>query len=329
MFKYLSVSLFLFWGLSVSALCTGPVQVKAAPSCSGVIISEIMPNPATPLSDSTDEWVELKNTTGVDIDISGCKLKDMKGAIKEYTIPSETVISANGFTVFYNRDTKISLNNDADGMAFLDSAGMLISQTSLYKNAPDGQSFVSNGSIWEWTKDVTPGFEKSTGTEAPIDGGSGNTCEGLIVSELMPDPVSPLTDANDEWIEIYNESGDPVNVGGCILADTQKAGSTHEYKITGGVLAPGGFIVFYSKDTKISLNNTDGDSVRILSSNKKVIFETQNYGKSEAGQSWAFDGDKWSWTVVPTAGALNVIEIAEESIVESYPNPKPNSSIQD
>lgn len=308
--KYILI-IFTLLGTIASLFIMSSQSASASSSCQGIIISEIMPNPALPLSDSIYEWTELKNTTVVDLDISGCKIKDMKGLVKEYVIPSGTVISANGFLVFYSRDTKISLNNDTDGMTFLDSTGTLISQTALYKNAPDGQSFVLNGSTWEWTADVTPGFEKiNDGSGAPADGG--NTCEGLIISELMPDPVSPLTDTTDEWIEIYNESGDPVNAGGCILTDTQKPGSTHEYKIVGGMLAPGGFMVFYSKNTKISLNN-DGDSVRVLSSDKKVIFETQNYGKAEAGQSFAYDGSKWAWTVAMTPGALNVIEIAEDS----------------
>ncbi len=310
-YKYLSVGLFLFWGFLASFFCMESLQVQAVSSCNGIIISEIMPNPPSSLSDSNDEWVELKNTTGYDIDISGCRLKDTKGSLKEYIVPPGTVISTNGFTVFYNRDTKISLNNDTDGMTFLDFTGTLLSQTALYKNAPDGQSFVLNGSVWEWTADVTPGFEKTNNVDTPTDT-SVNTCEGLIVSELMPDPVSPLTDTNDEWIEIYNESGEPVNISGCILADTQKAGSNHEYKISGSTLASGGFMVFYSKNTKISLNN-DGDTVRVLSPDKKVIFESQNYVKAQAGQSWAYDGSKWSWTVATTAGALNVIETAEES----------------
>jgi len=324
MFKKFLTGLFLFWMVFAPVSAINSTQVFAASKCDGVIVTEIMPNPASPLSDSTDEWIELKNTTGTDIDISSCKIKDMKGLVKEYAIPAETVLNANGFVVFYSRDTKISLNNDTDGVIFADSTGTLISQTALYKNAPDGQSFVLNGSIWEWTQDVTPGFEKTVGTGTPGDTVD-STCEGLIISELMPDPASPLSDTNDEWIELYNEGGEAVNIGGCILADTQKTGSTHEYKIPNATLAPGGFIVFYSKNTKISLNN-DGDSARILSPDKKVIFDTQNYGKAKAGQSWAYDGEKWFWTVAPTAGALNIIDIAEETSSSKSSSKKASSA---
>lgn len=310
MFKKFWTILFLFWAFLAPFFSIDIHTAFAASKCDGVIISEIMPNPASPLSDSTDEWIELKNTTDIDIDISSCKLKDMAGSVKEYVMPAETVMSAKGFLVFYNRDTKISLNNDTDGAYFLAPDGGPVSQTTLYKNAPAGQSYALKGNIWEWTGDVTPGFEKSSGGDIPTDGI--NTCEGLVVSEIMPDPVSPLSDTNDEWIEIYNETNEPVNLGGCVLADTYKSGSTKEYKIVGEALAPGGFMVFYSKDTKISLNNTDGDSVRMLSSDKRIVFETQNYGKAQPGQSWAYDGDKWAWTVAPTAGALNTIEAPEE-----------------
>lgn len=305
--KYL-VGLFLFWGLGGSFFY--PIQtVSASSNCSSVIINEIMPNPASPLSDSTDEWFELKNTTDVETDISGCKVRDMKGTVREYTFSPGTLISAKGFIVFYNRDTKISLNNDEDGLQLVGEG--VVSQTELYKNAPDTKSFSFNGSGWEWTDSITPGFEKTNLPAETIVGP--NTCEGLIVSEVMPDPKSPFSDAADEWIEIYNESAETINLSGCTLADTYKPGSTHEYLLPSINLAPGNFMVFYSKETKISLNNSDGDSVRILSSDKKIMFETQNYGKAKAGQSWAYDGDKWFWTVASTAGALNIIEEGEET----------------
>lgn len=321
MFKYLSVGLFLFWGFGASSFCVEPSKVQAAPSCSGVIISEIMPNPAT-----GNEWIEVFNTNEYQTDISECSLIDsLDTPSHRYDIPDGTVVESKGYFVFYDN---FYLNNDSqDKVRLLSVSNETVAERSYDKPIPKGQSYVFNGTSWGWTKDVTPGFEKGVGgTEVPVDSGNGNTCDGLIISELMPDPASPLTDTDDEWIEIYNESGEPVNAGGCILTDTQKAGSTHEYKIAGGTLAPGGFMVFYSKDTKISLNNSDGDSVRILSSDKKIIFETQNYGKSQAGRSWAYDGDKWFWTVAPTAGALNVIEIAEENVTTKASSKKIASS---
>ncbi|MDO8507169.1 MAG: lamin tail domain-containing protein [bacterium] len=318
--KYLFVGFFLFWVLLCPFFAVNSSKVFAASKCDGVIISEFMPYPA-----SGSEWVEVFNTNEYQTDISECSLADsLDTPSHRYDIPDGTIVESKGYFVFYDN---FYLNNDGPDKARLLSAGNeTVSERSYNKPIPKGQSYVFNGTSWEWTKDVTPGFEKSAGgTDTPVDSGSGNTCEGLIVSELMPDPASPLTDADDEWIEIYNESGEPVNAGGCILTDTQKAGSTHEYKIAGGTLAPGGFMVFYSKDTKISLNN-DGDNVRILSPDKKVIFETQNYGKAQAGQSWAYDGDKWAWTAAPTAGALNVIEILEETSVAKTSSKKTASN---
>lgn len=305
------VGLFLFWGLMTSLFVIFPVKVQGQASYSGIIISEILPNPASPLSDTTDEWIEIKNTNTSEVDISGCKLKDKNGTVKEYSVPPNTVISPNGFVVFYSRDTKISLNNDTDGAVMQDPRGGLIVETVAYKNAPSGQSFVLKSNEWGWSADMTPGFELSSARDVPSPGAVANSCTGLIISEIMPDPVSPLTDTSDEWIEIYNETGDAIDVGGCILADTYKPGSTHEYNIPPGILQPGGFMVLYSKNTKINLNNSDGDSVRILSSDRKVVFETGNYGKAKAGQTWAYDGDKWYWTVTSTAGALNAIEQEE------------------
>ncbi len=307
--KYWLLGLFLILASFALLFLIGSIPAHAASKCDNVIISEIMPNPAIPLLDSLDEWIELENTTGSDIDLGGCKLKDVKGSVHEFAIPSGRTISANGFAVFYSRDTKISLNNNEDGMIFLAPDGAIISQTPDYRNAPSGKSFAFNGSGWDWAE-PTDGAVNITVSGPDSTGGGG--CDGLIISELMPNPASPQTDASDEWIEIFNTTDSAINSGGCILTDVLKPGSTHDYVMPSGSIESGIFQVFYSRDTKISLNN-DGDQVRLLNPDKSLIFETPNYGNAAAGQSFAYDGKNWSWTTVSTPGEINEITVPDQA----------------
>ena len=74
---------------------------------------------------------------------------------------------------------------------------------------------------------------------------------------------------SDEWIEIYNCSGEDLDLGGCALDDIAIAGSAHFVFPSGTMLAAGAYRVYYQKDTGIILNN-DGDSVRLLSPDGSV-----------------------------------------------------------
>ena len=77
---------------------------------SGVIINEMLPAPSG--ADDTNEWIELRNTNAVAIDMSGWKLQDIQGTVATYVFLDNTSIAANGYLVLKRPETKIMLNND-------------------------------------------------------------------------------------------------------------------------------------------------------------------------------------------------------------------------
>lgn len=121
---------------------------------SGVYINEILPNPKG--SDETDEWIELYNSNAFDVDLSGWQLQDRAGTIKTHSIPSVTMILANGFLIFGRPDTKIMLNNEGDGVSLLAPSGKVANSVS-FVNAPLGQSYNRSSNNWVWGVSLTPG----------------------------------------------------------------------------------------------------------------------------------------------------------------------------
>lgn len=127
----------------------------------------------------------------------------------------------------------------------------------------------------------------------------------ISINELMIDPVSPQTDANDEWIELYNPNDQVVELAGYSIA----SGATFSYTYTfpaGSRIEPHGYVLVTSGDTPIALANSGG-AARAADPNG-IVVDTIMYDDAKSGQSWARKNDTtWSWTTTPTPLAENRI----------------------
>lgn len=122
----------------------------------GIYINEVMPDPGSPKSDITDEWIELYNSNDYRADLSGSVLRDSVGVVHEYVIPDGIFIEPKGYIVFYSSATKITLNNGGDTVELLDRSKNVADQTPDYEKAAAGQSFAFFSEGWQWTKHPTP-----------------------------------------------------------------------------------------------------------------------------------------------------------------------------
>ncbi len=120
----------------------------------GVIINEILPYPVG--SDAEEEWIEIFNQNNFQADLSGWKISDVMGSIKVYILPEGTKIGPKGFLVLSRPTTKITLNNDADGLEFAQPDGK-ITDFINYTKAPHGKTFNRIDNKWSWSATLTPG----------------------------------------------------------------------------------------------------------------------------------------------------------------------------
>ncbi len=125
------------------------------------------------------------------------------------------------------------------------------------------------------------------------------------ITELLPNPGPPLTDADDEFIELYNSNDKIFELSGFKL----EVGSTSKRTYTfpqGTLLKPKSFTAFYSTDISVSLANTKSQ-VRLLDPFGNMISEAEVYEKAKDNLAWALASGKWYWTTTVTPGAANVI----------------------
>ena len=140
--------------ITISAILLSLVLIN---NSYAIVISEILPGPDA--SKNQEEWIELFNDQDKDIDISDWKIKDVIGKTKTYVFPKGTTISAKNFLVLYKKQTKISLNNDGDGVQLFDNQNNLRDEILYESKAPSGKSLNNINGKLIWSEDISPGLK--------------------------------------------------------------------------------------------------------------------------------------------------------------------------
>lgn len=278
---------------------------------SGVVINEILADPDATLGDANgdgtvnttqDEFVEIVNNTGAPLDVSGWTLSD--GVSVRHTFPAGTVIADQcaalvfaggtptgvfgGAVVQVASSGSLGLNNGGDSVTLSDGVtnqAMAVYGAEGGNNQsltldPDitGAAFVQHS-----TATGSGGVLFSPGTS--IDGSLLPGCfvaPPIVINEVNADPDAALGDANgdgaistvdDEFVEIVNNTGAPLDLSGWTLADgasvrhTFPAGTVIADQcaavVFGGGTPTGGFggaTVQVASSGALGLNN-GGDSV--------------------------------------------------------------------
>lgn len=76
----------------------------------------------------------------------------------------------------------------------------------------------------------------------------------LVINEVLTNPGGTITDANGEWIEIYNAGIHPVDLQGLVLADSSAAGRRPYHTIASSLTVSGGSYVTLGNSTNTTLN---------------------------------------------------------------------------
>ena len=174
------------------------LQSKSIAYPSGIIINEVLPSPTGP--DSEGEWIEIYNQNSFGVDLFGWQIQDTGGRVKIYHFPQGTKIDPQGFLVLSRPTTKITLNNDVDGLNLIQPNGIIVSQVS-YSKASAGSSYNRTNSGWAWSNTLTPGSKnivpaqtsEETG-EAKTNGSSKISEKGLAaIGKQIPKPPRSLS----------------------------------------------------------------------------------------------------------------------------------------
>lgn len=217
-----------------------------------VVINEVLTHSDLPLEDA----IELRNTGGTSVNISGWFLSDARTVLKKYRIPNNITIPANGFKVFYEYQFN-PIPNDPGSFSLSSAKG-----DEVYLSAADAQSVLTgyraqvdfgpaaNGvSFGRYVTSALNGNRvdfvamaaRTFGADSPptVDDfrtGTGKANSGprvgpVVISEIMyhpPDLTGGLDNLTDEFIELQNITATAVPL-------YDPAASTNRWKLRDAV----------------------------------------------------------------------------------------------
>jgi len=175
-----------------------------------ITINEVLSHTDLPEVDS----IELFNTTGAQIDISGWYLSDTRDNYTRYQIPDNTMIPANGFIVFDEADFNSSgtpadfaLSGSRGDDVYVLEANAAGDPTRFVDHVEFGGSF--NGvTLGRWPDGMGQVVPMTANTLGATN--SGPIIGSVIITEIMYHPAG--VQPGHEFIEILNSGASTVNL---------------------------------------------------------------------------------------------------------------------
>jgi beta-lactamase superfamily II metal-dependent hydrolase len=316
---------------------------------SGVVFSEIYYD--TIGTDADEEWT----------------ITDNNGSGATYTIPAGNTINpgtyftiaanSGGFNNLYGYDADLygsipALNNTGDTLILKDNASAEVDAVAWEGGAAGGippgwgsstDPVAATGSTIVRTDPATDSDTYADWSTAPNNGnpqtqGSGGGTAAVVFSEIYYDTIG--TDADEEWIELYNNSDSAVDIGGWTITDNNGTGASYTIP-AGNTINPGtyftiaansgGFNNLYGYDADLygsipALNNT-GDTLILTDGSSTEADAVAWEGGATGGipPGWGSSTDPSAptgSTIVRTDAAVDTDTYADWSVASNNGNPQ-------
>ena len=236
-----------------------------------LVINEICASSITTLKDEDGDypdWIEIHNTTNQAIDLSNYALSDSTDKLVKWRFPQGSVIEANGyFVVFASKKDRAAaegswphasfkLRSNGETVILSDIQGRMIDMVTYDLLAADtswGRDEEGDGSFKVFTS-PTPGLPNTRAGMTAMDTSMclANT-SGLYITEVMTGNKSthgPNVNYYYDYIEIYNMSGQAVNLKGYGLSDNIK--KPRKWQFPDITIENNSYLIIYCDTTQTS-----------------------------------------------------------------------------
>jgi len=274
-----------------------PPEDPPSPIAPNVIINELFPNPKG--EEKEQEFIELKNLSEFVAYLIGWQIKDKSGKTYEFILEK---IPPQGLLALFYEQSKIQLNNTGgEEVTLYDNFSNPINSIP-YQDAEEGYSYNFTEQGWLWSSTPTPEDINSI-TQKNEEQNSPQIAypRHIWISEFLPNPKG--SDTENEFIEIYNQGPDEINLENWQIDDCENKGSHPHTFPENKKIAAGEYLSLPYSETKIALNN-DEDCVRLLWPGGIAIDEIA-YENPPENESYNKINDRWCWSASLTPGEQN------------------------
>lgn len=282
-----SITLWLNWG-KFDFVAGGDTDGEYATSEFGYTYNDVETNVAARIGQEVEViWVNHHGSShSTNANYVGTLNPDAaifsSGSTNSYGHPDQTVIDR-----LYNNGTMRYLTQMGDPTRnYYDS---VIANGNVMVQVTDGINYTVHGDPYVATDPV---------------GGPGNprtpVVSEVLLNEFLPAPQTLFT---TEWVELYNITGDYLNISGMWIDDLLNAGGAPKQVPADTTLAPG---AYYFMEMSNFLNNT-GDDVRLLGTDGTTLYDTYTYGSTSYDLSYCRlpNGGTWTSNCTATKGLPN------------------------
>jgi hypothetical protein len=283
-----------------------------------ILINELVADP----EEGEKEWIELYNPTRNEVELSGWSIENgagssimLSGTLGSQDLKKFFIVDLPpGF--FKNSGEHIELRNarkvlidmvtygDWDDGDLLDNAPRALDPGSIAR-AGDGANTFHNRSDFRVTTTPTRGEANRITRDSDE---TSHAPSSLVISEILPNPASQKP--NDEFIELYNNGSEPVNLEGWTLNNADGRAFTFHAQLTQAiVIDPKKYFVATRQLTNLALRNVGGDRVKLFSpGGEKAIALLAYQHDAPLGMSYAsVVPNTYHWTRTPTPGEKNIV----------------------
>lgn len=253
-----------------------------------LVINEISNKNFSVLRDEDGEysnWVELKNSSDKELDLSAFALTDTMSKPIKWRFPRRILGPGEYLLVFLS-------GKDKTGEQLHTSFRLAQSETQLFLTTLNGKSTSSvtipdtvkpdmsygfAGQEWQVLRKPTPGFPNTPQGEADFEDAyvAGNI-QKLFLSEVMLANAAVLTSADAQprdWIELHNAGNSAVNLGKYYLSDNVQ--NHKKWQLPEKELAPGEYLVVYASGKDLVRDGEVHASFR-LNPEEPVLLSDEN-----------------------------------------------------
>lgn len=278
--------------LPVAALALLMMVVgNRAQAQSAVVINEVMADNRSGLENAGDfpDWIELRNTTGANVDLGDWSLTDAPALSRKFVFPAGTVIPANGQLIVYCDDrtnspglhTGFGLSDKGETLALFNSIalGSIVQDQILFGLQLRDRSIgrVPDG-IGSFTLTVptplAPNVAAALGNSSTLKINEWSALNGESAAD--PDP---------DWFEVYNPDPLPVALGGLVLTDQIAVPATNQAITDLSFVDGRGFVQFIADDeltpadnVNFKLSSTSGDRIFLYQADRTTLIDSVEFG---------------------------------------------------